>query len=310
MTAGRGGFKEKKMCRQLLHILFLQWIPCPAEELANSRGPDRNSLDDTCEMDPSQVTQRVFSLQKIGPDRKTERREKKIELFMCTSTGIVCFLFGQIWRTMIFFSIVAYGQSLRVHRIRWWADPKTSGTGSATFSHKKPWFPQNAAVLYTNYIGEKCLFINVNSKCSTFHSIMCLDAAYMYISQFALAFTRLSTRRRNCFTLKTMHLFPFELRMFSMPKCQLHHTPTGVPKPQARVPWKKNCIQDEWSDMSERFTVQQKLKEGGKSGKNFFYNYRVAKFSNEHQSAKLQLVRFHLQVKQWSPLSKSIMKLQ
>ena len=86
--------------------------------MANSRGPDRNSLDDTCEMDPSQVTQRVFSLQKIGPDRKTERREKKIELFMCTSTGIVCFLFGQIWRTMIFFSIVAYGQSLRVHRIR------------------------------------------------------------------------------------------------------------------------------------------------------------------------------------------------
>ena len=68
---------------------------------------------------------------------------------------------------------------------------------------------------------------------------MCLDAAYMYISHFALAFTRLSTRRRNCFTLKTMHLFPFELRMFSMPKCQLHHTPTGVPKPQARVPWKK-----------------------------------------------------------------------
>ena len=192
----------------------------------------------------------------------------------------------------------------------WSKNSKHLGLGVQHFPIKSPGFPKMQQFFTPITSGKKCLFINVNSKCSTFHSIMCLDAAYMYISQFALAFTRLSTRRRNCFTLKTMHLFPFELRMFSMPKCQLHHTPTGVPKPQARVPWKKNCIQDEWSDMSERFTVQQKLKEGGKSGKNFFYNYRVAKFSNEHQSAKLQLVRFHLQVKQWSPLSKSIMKLQ
>ena len=147
---------------------------------------------------------------------------------------------------MISFSIVAYGQSLRVHRIRWWAswskNSKHLGLKVQHFPIKSPGFPKCSSSLHTTfYIGEK-MFVHKTPIPNVQHSTASCLRCCIYVNKPDWACFHPSqhkTRRRNCFTLKTLHLFPFELRMFSMPKCQLHHTLSGVPKPQTRVQWKE-----------------------------------------------------------------------